>query len=33
MKKIIKFIGKIVCWPVKKFFDWLGSGLPKGKDD
>jgi hypothetical protein len=33
MKKIIKYIGKVICWPFKKCFDWLASGLPKGKDD
>jgi len=27
IKKILKF----VCWPFKKFFDWLKSGLPEGK--
>ena len=29
IKKIIKFI----CYPFKKFMDWLASGLPKGKND
>jgi len=29
IKKFLKFI----CWPFKKFLDWLASGLPKGKDD
>jgi len=27
IKKILKFL----CWPFKKFLDWLASGLPKGK--
>jgi len=30
---MIKKIKKIICWPFKKFFEWLGSGLPKGKND
>jgi len=25
IKKFLKFI----CWPFKKFIDWLASGLPK----
>jgi len=29
IKKIIKFI----CWPFKKFVDWLATALPKGKKD
>ena len=29
IKKFLKFI----CWPFKKFLDWLASGLPKGKDN
>jgi len=29
IKKFLKFI----CWPFKKFIDWLASGLPKGKDE
>jgi hypothetical protein len=29
IKKIIKFI----CWPFKKFVDWLATTLPKGKKD
>jgi hypothetical protein len=33
MKKIIKYIGKVLCWPFKKIGDWLASGLPRGKDD
>jgi hypothetical protein len=28
MKKIIKYIGKVLCWPFKKIGDWLKSGLP-----
>ncbi len=27
IKKILGFL----LWPFKKFFDWLASGLPKGK--
>ena len=27
---MIKKILKIICWPFKKFLDWLTSGLPKG---
>ena len=27
VKKILKFI----CWPFKKFLNWLASGLPEGK--
>ncbi len=27
-----KFL-KVICWPFKKFIDWLASGLPKGKDE
>ena len=29
IKKFLKFI----CWPFKKFLDWLASGLPKGNDE
>ena len=28
IKKILKYI----LYPFKKFIDWLGSGLPKGKE-
>jgi|TARA_B100001079_G_C16060492_1_gene361189 hypothetical protein len=28
IKKIIKFI----CWPFRKFYNWLKSGLPEGKE-
>ena len=24
-------IKKIICWPFKKFLNWLASGLPEGK--
>ena len=24
-------IKKIICWPFKKFMDWVKSGLPEGK--
>jgi len=30
---MIKKIFKFLCWPFKKFLDWLASGLPKGKKD
>jgi hypothetical protein len=33
MKKIIKYIGKVLGWPFKKIGDWLKSGLPPGKKD
>jgi hypothetical protein len=33
MKKIIKYICKVLGWPFKKCMDWLASGLPKGKKD
>jgi len=29
---IKKFLG-FLLWPFKKFFDWLASELPKGKDE
>ena len=28
MKKIIKYICKVLCWPFKKCMNWLASGLP-----
>ncbi len=28
---MIKKILKLICWPFKKFLDWLKSGLPEGK--
>ena len=28
---MIKKIKKIICWPFKKIFDWLKSGLPEEK--
>ena len=28
---MIKKIKKIICWPFKKFIDWLASGLPEEK--
>ena len=30
VKKIIKRIWKIICWPWNKLMDWLKSSLPKG---
>jgi len=30
---MIKKIWSIVCWPWKKFVDWLASGLPEKKDE
>ena len=30
---MIKKIKKIICWPFKKFMDWLKSGLPEGKEN
>jgi hypothetical protein len=30
---MIKKILKLICWPFKKFLDWLKSGLPEGKKD
>ena len=30
---MIKKIKKIICWPFNFFFEWLGSGLPKGKNE
>jgi len=30
IKKVIKWIWSIICWPFKKVFKWLGSCLPNG---
>ena len=30
---MIKKILGIVCWPWKKFVEWLASGLPKEKNE
>ena len=29
VKKIIKWIWKVICWPFKKIHQWLTASLPK----
>ena len=29
MKKIVKWIWNIICWPFKKAHQWLTNSLPK----
>jgi hypothetical protein len=31
IKKIIQWVWRAVCWPFRKFCDWLKSSLPRGK--
>jgi len=29
VKKIVKWVWKIICWPFKKAHQWLTNSLPK----
>ena len=29
VKKIVKWVRKIICWPFKKAHEWLTNSLPK----